>query len=186
MTATRPNPDMVYDGQRLTWGGIKYKATSGMPALQKPQKQCVSKRGPIPEGLYYLNVMGENGEAAEAVVQDWSQCELKPSWRIEDIPRGEEATHHGIDCERYWAVWGNYRVRIEPADETTNRKCINKGGKRDGFYIHDSTKGFSHGCIETEQRFFDRLIQRIGKDQRKLYLKVEYKEGIKTNGGTKK
>ena len=54
------------------------------------------------------------------------------------------------------------------------------------FYIHDSSKGFSHGCIEVEGRFFF-VLRDFAKSQSRprLILKVEYKVGQATNGGTK-
>lgn len=66
---------------------------------------------------------------------------------LEYHPRGQAAG----TCEIYWANWGYNRIRLESADEKTRKAC---GGKRGGFYIHDSTKGYSHGCIEVEPVFF--------------------------------
>ncbi len=52
---------------------------------------------------------------------------------------------------------------------------------------HDSTKGYSHGCIEIEQRFFNilRVYLKSKKNKRRL-LKVKYTPGLKTEGGTLK
>ncbi len=176
MSSNDPNVDMVYSGQKIDWNGDKYKATSGVPGYQRPRHECTSSKGPIPEGLYVLRLWG----VREAEVESWSMCRLKPSWRIETIPRGEAARKNNFSCEDYWEQWGHHRVRIEPANQTTKAKCR---GKRRGFYLHDSTKGYSKGCIEVETEFFDKLIKRIG--QGKLYLKVDYREGFKTDGGTK-
>lgn len=46
--------------------------------------------------------------------------------------------------------WGYNRIRLESADEKTRKAC---GGKRGGFYIHDSTKGYSHGCMKWNRCF---------------------------------
>ncbi|MHA2742806.1 hypothetical protein [Vibrio harveyi] len=46
-------------------------------------------------------------------------------------------------------------------------------------------KGYSHGCIEVEGRFFDELRAFIKKtDARKLMLSIKYQPNVKTNGGT--
>ena len=143
---------------------------------QVPKNQCIPERGPVPEGNYYIPLI----EGSYAEDDGNGICQLKPSWRIEQIPRGESAG----ECEPYWANWGHNRVRFEPNDKATKEKC--KPG-RSGFYLHDSTKGYSHGCIEVEQRFFDalRVYIKTGKDK-KLLLKIRYTPGMKTNGGTLK
>ena len=59
----------------------------------------------------------------------------------------------GPDGKLYNAPnWGENRVRLN-ALHIDNPKARNRGG----FYLHDSTKGFTHGCIEIEPRFFARL-----------------------------
>ncbi|EAR3285786.1 DUF2778 domain-containing protein, partial [Salmonella enterica subsp. enterica serovar Typhimurium] len=45
---------LTFDGQKLTWPGIGiFKATTGLPDLQWPDKQCVPDAA-IPEGNYKL------------------------------------------------------------------------------------------------------------------------------------
>jgi hypothetical protein len=68
---------------------------------------------------------------------------------------------------------------MEPADAATAGHCTPRRG---GFYLHDSTKGFSHGCIEVEGSLITGL--RNYKTKRSyLILKVEYATSV-TNGGT--
>jgi hypothetical protein len=62
---------------------------------------------------------------------------------------------------------------------------------RGGFYIHDSAKGYTHGCIEVEPRFFNVLRHVIatthsphGKVKDRLNLLVKYLPGQTTNGRT--
>lgn len=71
---------------------------------------------------------------------------------IQKIPRGK---NDASECEPYWAQWGQNRARMEPADSSTQNKCLPV--MRGGFYLHDSTKGFSHGCIEVEINLFVQL-----------------------------
>ncbi len=167
--------DVIFNGQELHWFGHgTYKATSGMPNFQQPSFQCEEGRGPVPEGNYYIPLI-EGGVAQD----DGSGiCRLKPSWQIEKIPRGASAG----PCEPYWANWGHNRVRFEPADSATKHKCSIQRG---GFYLHDSTKGFSHGCIEVQESFFSALRVFLKRtDKTRLTLKIEYIPGRRTNGGT--
>ena len=67
-----------------------------------------------------------------------------------------------------------------------------KARHRGGFYLHDSTKGYTHGCIEVEPRLFIRLRE-YAKDEaakkrgrKTLILKVKYPSSTAgTYGGTK-
>ncbi|HCG8477108.1 TPA: DUF2778 domain-containing protein [Vibrio parahaemolyticus] len=166
---------LVYTGTELKWHGRgTFKATSGMAGYQYPEDQCVPDKGPVPEGKYYIPLI--LGALAE---DDGSGfCVLKPSWQVQEIPRGESAG----ECDPYWANWGYNRVRFEPYDEVTKKRCR---PSRSGFYLHDSTKGYSHGCIEVEGRFFNELRAFIKKtDDRKLMLSIKYQPNVKTNGGT--
>ncbi len=168
--------DIVYDGQLLTWNGHGvYKATSGMKGSQHPSKQCVKETGPVPEGTYYIPLI-DGGYAKD---NGAGVCQLEPSWQIQRIPRGPKAGA----CEPYWANWGKNRVRFEPNDIKTKNAC---SPHRNGFYLHDSVKGFSHGCIEVEVNFFTELRMHLKtKTNNKLILKIEYTKGRVTNGGTK-
>lgn len=167
--------DLVFNGNQLQWHGKgAFKASSGMQGAQQPSLQCLPEKGPVPEGTYYLSLM--LGGAAE---DDGSGvCQLKPSWQIQTIPRGAAAG----SCDPYWANWGSNRVRFEPADNATRTKCK---PSRSGFYLHDSTKGYSHGCIEVQEAFFVLLRAHAGSTNKKrLTLRVTYKGVSSTYGGT--
>ena len=115
-----------------------------------------------------------------AIDDGTGHCTLKPSWGIQKIPRGSVAGN----CEPYWANWGKNRARMEPADIPTQSKC--SPIMRGGFYLHDSTKGYSHGCIEVETGIFPfmHLYHKTTK-KNSLIIKVSYIQGKSTNGGTK-
>ena len=170
--------DLFYDGQFLKWTdkGLTVKATSGLPGHQIPGEQCVPDSGPIPEGLYKVYI------ADQGLAKDDSRgiCALSPSWSVQEIPRGTKAGA----CERYWASRGINSARMEPANESTKKHCapITRGG----FYLHDSVKGFSHGCIEVVTRIFThlRLHHSVSKKQT-ILLQVKYTSGRATYGGTK-
>lgn len=57
---------------------------------------------------------------------------------------------------------------------------------RGGFYLHDSIKGYSHGCIEADTKLFVHL-RKYHSITKKLtvILQVKYAPGRGTNGGTK-
>ncbi len=96
--------------------------------------------------------------------------ELSPGWGIESItPESED--------------WGSMRIRIEPDKATKDR--ISETGRSGGFYIHNSHKGYTHGCVEVETSFFDELIEyRKLTKSKGLDFVVKYL-GKTTNGGTK-
>lgn len=176
--------DLYYDGVSLSWPARSktYKATSGLPAGDKEpdwrdsKYSCVKDHGPVPEGIYSLSTVVDPKTYATG---DQDTCVLDPGGQIQKIPRGATAG----TCEPYWANWGTNRVRINPADEPTRNACT---PTRDGFYLHDSTKGFSHGCVELETTFFDDLYDFSKKStQKRLTLEVRYKHES-TQGGTKK
>lgn len=173
--------DITHDGQTLNWQGHgSFKATSGLPEYQSPAFQCFIDKGPIPEGLYSIELKGGDLRAQD---DGTDMCRLAPSFGLQTIPRGEEAG----ECETVWANWGRSRVRLRPADPGTARRC---SPKRAGFYLHDSTKGYTHGCIEVEGRFFEVLRSAIGALQGRrprnsvLNVRVRYVPGKPTNGGT--
>ena len=66
-----------------------------------------------------------------------------------DYPRHTADYASLIRPTRCWANWGNNRVRFEPADVITKNKCKTNRGE---FYLHDSVKIYSHGCIERLSR----------------------------------
>lgn len=169
--------DMTYDGQRISWPGKgMFRATSGLHGSQFPKNSCTPDSGPIPEGLYKVFI-SDQGTAQD---DGTGSCALEPSWGIQEIPRGTAAGA----CEPYWANWGKNRARMEPADAYTKDRC--SPVIRGGFYLHDSTKGYSHGCIEVESSLFP-LLRSCQKTTRQnaLILKVSYVAGRITNGGTK-
>lgn len=170
--------DLYYDGQTIKWSGkgLLFKATSGMPSHQMPGKQCIPDAGPVPEGEYKVFI-SDHGMAKD---DGRGICALKPSWGVQEIPRGSQAGH----CEPYWANWGKNRARMEPANDATKKKC--SPVSRGGFYIHDSIKGYSHGCIEVETKLFEHLRSYHSVTKKPyIIIRVKYVIGRGTNGGTK-
>jgi hypothetical protein len=157
--------DMEYNGTVLSWHGTKFKATSGMFGAQRADFQSHPDHGPIPEGTYKLLAKDVGG--VKSVNGDFVFRE-----GIETLPPNPLVI----------AAWGNIRVHLAIVH-------INRGDSshRNGFYIHDSHKGFTHGCIEVESAFFTKLRAFAAKTGQKLFLglKVAYATpSTSTNGGT--
>lgn len=173
--------DILYNGPFLIAsfsGKTKiYKATSGMVDFQKAEFQSKKDAGPIPAGRYNLLLMEDKSQAKG----NFTTCSLIPSQKLQRIPRGMDAVipttiqerlrrqgYSDTTCDTYWANWGANRIAVSPLTGT-------KTFGRAGFYIHDSQKFFTHGCIEVEPVFFDDLRLFMKSTKKKfLLLKVEY------------
>jgi len=141
--------DIFYDGQHVYWYGAgnfkgTFKATSGLTGHQSASEQTKSDMGPIPAGRYTFSIK----LAGTAHVVDVAHSTLDTKQGIEsldDMP--------GPDGKLYQSsAWGHNRVRLNP-QIIFNSKARHRGG----FYLHDSTKGYSHGCIEVQPTFFTKL-----------------------------
>lgn len=179
--------DMSYNGTTLKWGARSYRASSGMaewhdPALgpktdYRVAKYQGSQGGPVPEGNYVLHVF-LNGTAGLTKLGPDAEVASTQTGGIQNIPKvivgGDEYS---------FPDWGTRRIRLF--------KGKGNSTKRDNFYLHDSSKGFSHGCIEVDGKFFEDLRQElIVMHKSKKYditLTVQYASpGSSTNRGTKK
>ncbi len=180
--------DLFYNGQVLiwNWGNRKYKATSGLVESSDGEeggtkdgildyryaKYAKKKNhGPTPPGLYQL--IAQDSKKLVRVA-DWATCSLGSaglSTGIQKIPRGADSKNGLEECEDFWINWGFNRIKFFSKKST-------KTYGRSGFYLHDSTKAYTHGCIEVEKRFFDdlRLYSKDPKNKSSLTLKVSYKD----------
>jgi len=170
--------DLLYSGTTMVWvGKFAYPATSGLPGYQNATFQAVRDHGPVPEGLYSFPLkMGGEGHMTSTTTLDTGEG-------VQSLPA--HFTFRGQTYDNY--AWGPDRVRL-----TIHHIESPKHRHRNGFYLHDSTKGFSHGCIEVSPHFFKHLRDYISsgaakRDHRKnLYLRVQYlTPDITTYGGTK-
>lgn len=170
--------DMLYNGTKVQWRGHgDFNATSGLPGHQNAAEQSHRDEGPIPEGLYSFPLA--IGKDAQMVGP--GQLDVRDG--IEYV--ANEFHFHGDTYEN--GGWGPERVRlrIEHIDSPKNRH-------RNGFYLHDSTKGYSHGCIEVDRGFFAELRRMVAlrkghnSGPNRLYLRVKYPDAkAGTYGGTK-
>jgi hypothetical protein len=193
---------LLFDGKWLYWNApgdtAKYHASSGLVEgtdrmfrigpwvyVFREDYRCswdqkTKDRGPIPTGTYTVaTTIPKNPYATFNA----ASCSLNSSNSIQIIPRGgdEKDKPSGSEagmCEPYWANWGYNRAALVP-----HRDMV--APHRNGFFLHDSSKGFTHGCVETEQRFFtDKLIPLAKKSPgAAVTLKVKY-EHFRTYGDT--
>ncbi|MBI3464307.1 MAG: DUF2778 domain-containing protein [Planctomycetes bacterium] len=145
---------LVYDGREIKWGQLWFEASSGLIDHQSAGEQCQSDKGPIPAGLYRISLDVDS----DAVAKTDKYGQMVPSTKIQRVPESLSPT------------WGYNRVRLELIKLDAN--CASP---RDGFYLHDSHKGFTHGCIETTDFFFGTLREyaKSHKNQQ-LTLRVRY------------
>ncbi|HTN76402.1 MAG TPA: tlde1 domain-containing protein [Pirellulaceae bacterium] len=183
---------MKFTGQQLVWDGVgAWNATSGMPGHQNSLEQHLSDKGPIPEGEYYVPLaLGGNAKV--------TTYKKKPDGSISEAKLDTRAAIESLQCIAMpgsptevliFENWGSNRVRLQKV-KVKHRKAAH----RDGFYLHDSTKGFSHGCIEIDTSFFSSLrayAAKNGKTSKVVKLIVDYgpdalTKGVSTLGSTKK
>ncbi|MCR4737374.1 MAG: L,D-transpeptidase family protein [Bacteroidales bacterium] len=164
-----------------------YKATSGLNNAttttgaiidcQYAKYQNVRNGGPTPEGQYYINLKPDPNRIANADPKT-GQLLRSPEGGIEKIPDYYQR-EDGHYCT--YSEWGKHRAKLEPVSVTGASNRDNNS-----FYIHDSEKGFTHGCIEIEKEFFNDLME-YGDDNSKIDVIIEYPgPDHNTNGGTKK
>jgi hypothetical protein len=170
--------DLLYNGTMLIWDGHGvFNATSGLPGHQDASQQSHPDEGPVPEGLYSFPLI----LAADATMTGPGKLDVREG--IEHLPDSWQWNGQPYRNE----AWGPDRIRltIVHIDDPKNRK-------RAGFYLHDSTKGFSHGCIEVDPLFFRRLREfvqlplRARHGRTRLTLRVKYPSTTATTyGGTR-
>lgn len=176
--------DMTFNGVLFTWvtnGGKTYRGTSGLPGYQSPKFETVPDNGPIPTGTYRIPIY-LNGSAQD---DGSATCRLESGWGLQAVPgHGSHQSYDGQDCwDAFWQNWGPHRLQL-----TRKTGTANAAPNRSGFYLHDSGKGFSHGCIEIESSFFVDLKNWIRSKPTKIYqleLQVSYSDrNMITNGNT--
>jgi len=181
---------ILFNGTQVIWDGVgTWNASSGMPGFQNSLNQHLRDKGPVPEGLYRIPLkLGKNasvtsykrdrsGNITEANLDTRSEIQS-----LQCIAHPRSRSEHLL-----FPNWGSNRVRM-----TIIKIKHRKAAHRDGFYLHDSTKGFSHGCIEVDTAFFRALRDYANAKKNKeqhVAVKVDYgseslTKGISTYGNT--
>lgn len=134
-------------------------ATSGLNGLQSPKYQH-TEYGPVPEGKYRINV-GLDPTRLAAANPDHTTI---PAFGVQLIvPESPD--------------WGTWRARLEKVSVQDNRTPPT-------FYLHNSHKGRTEGCVETCSDLYDRFVELHDQGIRYIYVDVRY-AGDSTNAGTK-
>ncbi len=171
---------ILYNGTELIWirDGSEFKrfpATSGHVGFQNSKFQDKKDDGPLPEGSYTINLsLNPNRK-----VKFSKEGDVLKGDGIQKIP----STRTADDGFEYsYEDWGTMRARLN-ADP-----AFVKAYGRDDFYIHNSHKGYSSGCIESgyNNLFFNMLID-YGKSHPSISVIVDYPNlNSSTYGNTKR
>lgn len=171
------NADLVYSGKYLYWRRelpqgvanaypVLFAATSGLMNHQYASQQSNKGHGPVPEGLYAVATSIDPAQnSVDAANKRGDMAFANPDPRIQFLPVGGS----GPTNEN----WGTLRVQLVP--------IAGNMYYRNGFYLHNSEKGFSHGCIECGKTrdgvdFFSTLLAYAKESHRKprLIIRVKY------------
>lgn len=185
------NDWILVTGNQAQWYGGKtgdksnllqvFKASSGndharlfnkqIINLQQAKYQYVKGGGPTPEGLYSINLKPDPNRIAE-IDKNTNQLLRSSEGGIEKIPGNGSSD------------WGSNRAYLYPIKVTG---ATTKERDNDTYYLHDSQKGFTHGCTECETEIFTRLKEYRKAGNKDIDVVVKYPSPEhKTNGGTKK
>jgi hypothetical protein len=189
--------DLYYWGKYVLWrrslppsaasaGQLVFSATSGTTPIASAQ--VAVDIGPVPEGKYrflaQIDPLQGSVDQANKLLAEGDAPGKGPfhNFRqgIQFLPIGGNGPVN--------PAWGTMRVRLEPLART-------KVPTRGGFYLHNSHKGYTSGCIEMGrtdkvQDFFSALLEYAISPQAKskpyLILKVSYRDAdTSTLGNTK-
>jgi len=195
------NDWILSTGNKIYWYGGKtgdksnllhtYKATSGYKGpdiygkqwnLQNSKYQNVKNGGPTAEGRYHINLKPDPERVATADTKT-GELNKNPDGGIERIPKFVENPQKQGSGWTY-SEWGNNRAALVP-DKVTG--ATNTERDNSSYYLHDSEKGYSHGCTEVQTELFDQLKEYRNEGNDKIDVVVKYpSKDHSTNGGTKK
>jgi hypothetical protein len=192
--ATTDTADLVYTGAKLTWknslppsargkGQLVFDATSGGRGRQVASDDKLLDVGPIPQGLFSFLAEFDPLQASEAQANTQDDAFKNTREGIQALPTRWDSADGIVASSLDWGTW---RVRLNPQGQTP--------GRTGGFYLHDSHKGYTSGCIEIGpfegRTFFDFLREYArdpGKPKRRLVLHVIYGDpNAPTKGDTQR
>ncbi|HEY4935434.1 MAG TPA: RHS repeat-associated core domain-containing protein [Puia sp.] len=172
------NEWISYTGQNVTvYGGsdgdksnvlYTFRGSSGLNDGYKDSRnskyQKDKDKGPVPNGKYRINLIPDPNRIAN----NNADGSLTPSHDggIEQIPE----RIYNSSRSAYWEYpgWGTWRARLNPLPGT------NLYGRDGLFYLHNSTKGFSHGCIECSPGIYNVLINYRNAGKKYIDVIVDY------------
>ncbi len=153
---------LLYNGTQVIWTDNKgfktiYGGTSGLEKYQNSKYQNMKDKGPIPEGNYIIDLMLDPNRIVELNPKTYQALAASGVQKLPTTFNGEEIKTPG---------WGTMRARLS---EQAGNITFGRGN----FYIHNSHKGYSSGCIEVGPGFFPRL-ENYAKNYGSISLTVKY------------
>ncbi len=125
--------------------------------------------GPVPAGLYKINLQ-LNPSRFASLAADGSN--LYSNFGVQLI---RDHYHLPDSNSVIPAGWGTWRARLEK---------VKVNSKRNNFYLHNSTKGYTHGCVETCDDLYDRFSKYHQQGLGSILVNIRYTTDS-TNGGTR-
>jgi hypothetical protein len=172
---------IIYDGkfgfEKKSKKVSESNGTSGALNHQIAKEQIEREKsgnpGPVPEGNYKINLQLDPDRLVKF---DPATGLSNQGWGIQKIPKITILNDGRI--EDNWTYWGTIRARLEkdPGHPTI---------VGDNYYLHDSDKGATHGCIEcSKTKIFNTLLKFRSRGLKSIRVKIKYPspETI-TNGG---
>ena len=148
--------------------------TSGYQQVAEAQTdRSPNNPGPTPEGDYKIDLTPDPNRIVSV---DPESGGTNPGKGIEKLP--SKVLLNGGQTMTYGS-WGTIRARLQK--DPGNKRI---GG--DNFYLHDSDKGYSHGCIEvSKSKIFGQLLKYRSSGIKSIRVKVKYPSPkTVTNGGS--
>jgi RHS repeat-associated protein len=139
----------AYNGQKVDDDLLKkanktFEASSGYATkykdYRKAEKSTIKDRGPTPQGHYSIDLSLDPNRTAKSDSED-------------QLVKGEGIQKTGWDED---SEWGKRRAHLDPVAVTDNTQ----GRDNNSYYLHDSSKGYTHGCTEVQPNVIDDLINR--------------------------
>jgi hypothetical protein len=162
--------------------GLFYKDPNGhVIDYQHPKYTGVKGMGPIPAGRYRINLVPDPHRMAK-VNGRTGELYWNPRGGIERIPETVPAVGQP-GYEWRFDGWGTIRALLTPSP----RNDMKGRYPADRFYVHNSHKGYTHGCVETSNEFFNRLLAYRSQhpEQKQFHFFVRY-TGSSTRGATER
>ena len=150
----------------------KCPAASGLPGSQTPTKQTEPDKGPTPEGKYTIDLR-PNANRIAPVDPASGNLRMPNGGGIDNVPK----VGHTPSGDFTYAAWGEHRALLEPEKGTDTHG-------RTSIYVHDSEKGYSHGCVECKELMEHILTVKKEGKQKEFPIYVNYTDPT-TAGKTK-
>jgi RHS repeat-associated protein len=175
-----------YDGQNVQWYGgdvgdrstmlTNCVATSGYRDFFRDFQRAWmrgAEYGPVADGLWRIDLRPDPARIARASCRmaETGNLYSNPNGGIERVnstyrlPNGGEADAG--------SAWGSWRARLRPV-----RVPRYQSGN---YYLHDSSKGFTHGCVETCTELLDELLKYRELGNSHIDVLIDYRYPV-TNG----